>query len=411
MGVSQPKNEDNTGPARPGLFTMMHMDRRTLLSGLLAAPAAASPSSFPNIPKSYLEEADTVPDFWIGSVDEVGRFLDERIRRGKVRKIGTTAGGRSMRCVFYGEPRAGKGTTTFSGSLGFRDVRAYRGPEHSKKVYMAIGSVHGGEIEGIVGIVNLIAVLETGADLLGRPWPAIQEAARELDRMILLPITNLDGRARVPLRMIRHRGTDHTVHEYFNTGGKLDGTLLGWPDCKEFIPLDFKTVQFPGGYPNDAGVNIQHDDFLGAPQPETRALLALTAAERPDLILNMHTGTAFVQPLRPFLEPALTPAWEQLYRQVLTGLTRKGLRATGDTAREAEPIRRMSPYNLDTALNLNCGALALTVESPSHNYAKAKRQGELFVHTPAQIVTAHLTCHQESMTYLAQSGGRSRWAA
>ena len=32
---------------------------------------------------------------------------------------------------------------------------------------------HGGEIEGIVGLVNLIAVLETGADLRGKAWPEI----------------------------------------------------------------------------------------------------------------------------------------------------------------------------------------------------------------------------------------------
>ena len=78
---------------------------------------------------------------------------------------------------------------------------------------------------------------------------------------------------------MRHRGADHTVAEYFNTGGQPDGSLIGWPDCKEFIPLDFSATQFPGGYPNDAGVNVQHDDFFGRPQPETRALLDLAAED------------------------------------------------------------------------------------------------------------------------------------
>ncbi len=38
--------------------------------------------------------------------------------------------------------------------------------------------VHGGEFEGIVGAVNLLAVLETGKDLRGRDWPEIAGAAK-----------------------------------------------------------------------------------------------------------------------------------------------------------------------------------------------------------------------------------------
>ena len=246
------------------------MQRRGFL-GVASASAAGAGArvrhEFPDIPKDFLREPDSIPEFWLSSVEDVFRFLDSRIRRGKVETIGRTAGGRPMRAVFYRQPRGGAGTTTFSGSLGFRDVRAYFGPGFSKKVYLGIASVHGGEFEGIVGAVNLLSVLETGRDLRGKEWPGIAAAAKSLDRIIVLPITNVDGRARVPLRMIRHRGTEDRVHEYFNTGAKADGTNLGWPQCKEFIPLDFNKTQFPGGYPNDAGVNIQHDDFFGLRQP------------------------------------------------------------------------------------------------------------------------------------------------
>src|ERR1019366_7495845 len=150
---------------------------------------------------------------------------------------------------------------------------------------------------------------------------------------ILLPITNVDGRARVPYRMLRNWGTNVDVVEYFDTGGMPGGKLLGYPTCKQFIPLDFSTVGFPGGYPNDAGVNFQHDDFFGHPQPETRALLDLTARERPDIVLNMHTGAGFTELLREFIEPALTPAWEDLFRRVHTALTLAKLRGTDDVAR------------------------------------------------------------------------------
>jgi hypothetical protein len=342
----------------------------------------------------------------------VGRFLRGSVHKGTVVGIGTSAGGRPILAVFYGRAREGKGTTTFSGSLGFGDVRAYLGPDSQRKVYLGLAAVHGGEFEGIVGMVNLVAVLETGRDLRGKEWPEITAAAKALDRIIIVPITNVDGRARVPLRMERHRGSDYTVHEYFNTGGRPDGKIIGWPQCKEFIPLDFSKTQFPGGYPNDAGVNIQHDDFFGRPQPETRALLELTARERPDLILNMHTGAAFTTMLRPFIEPALTPAFEQLFRRVETRLTLERLEASDDVAKEADPGRqRLSAYNLDTALNLHSGALAVLIESPSHGFSTGKRDGKLFVHKPDDLVNAQLICHQESMKFLVETGGRWRWTA
>jgi hypothetical protein len=384
-----------------------------VLSGLaLAAVALAQqPTVYKDIPPEYLVQAKVIPDFWVSTVEGAFGFLDTQVHKGSVQQIGTTAGGRPMRAVFYGTPRGPKGTTTFSGSLGFGDVRAYLGPDYGKKVYMAMGSVHGGEIESIVGMVNLISVLETGSDLRGKPWPEITAAAAKLDRIIVIPITNVDGRARVPYRMLRNWGTNEDVWEYFNTGGLKDGRLLGYPNCKKYIPLDFSTVGFPGGYPNDAGVNIQHDDFFGHPQPETRALLDLTARERPDLILNMHAGADFTQMMREFIEPSLMPAQEEIYRRVQTALTLAKLEATDDVTREADFSRqKLWGYNLNTALNLNSGALAMLIESALHAASPVKRYDQRLTNTPDDIVTAQLICHQELMKFLAETGGRSRWS-
>jgi hypothetical protein len=386
----------------------MGVTRRTLLAVAGASALAAQKSKFPIRP-DYLAEAENIPAFWISSFDDVGRFLDSRIRKGALAVFGKSAGNRPMRVAAYGRPRDGKGTTTFSGSLGFGDVRAYLGPDHARKVYMAMAAVHGGEFEGIVGTVNLLSVLETGKDLRGRAWPEITAAAARLDRILIIPITNVDGRARVPLRMLRHWGTDHTVGEYFNTGGKLDGSLIGWPQCKQNIPLDFSTVQFPGGYPNDAGVNIQHDDFFGNPQPETRALYALAARERPNLILNLHTGAQFIQPLRPFCEPLLVPIYEQLYRRIRTRLTAEGLQRSDNAEVEGDPKREgLSPFTLDSALNFHCGALSVLVESPSHYASTSKRNGQPFFHTPDQLLDAQLITHQESMKLLVETTFRPR---
>ncbi len=400
------------------IFNVRHACAVGFAAALALSPATAAvtaPKAFPEIPAEYLQNAETIPDFWLSEVDAIEQYLAKNVKRGHVEVIGHTAGGRPIRAVSYGSPRQGKGTTTFSGSLGFFDVRAYLGPDHAKKVFVGMGAVHGGEFEGIVGVMNLIAVLETGRDLRGKEWPGIVAARERLDRIVLIPVVNVDGRARIPLRMQPYCDTDNRFHTYFNTGVWKDGTRIGWPTVKEFIPLDFARTQFPGGYPNDAGVNIQHDDFLGARQPETQALLDLTARERPDLMFNMHTGAPpqnyFVRMHRPATEAALLPIFDELYRAVHTALTEAGLQSTKDVALEASPPKKGTPrMNLDTALNLHCGALAVLIESPSHSFAGKNRAGEVAKHTPEQLVDAHLVAFEAGMTFLAERGGRAQWA-
>ncbi|HEY1763485.1 MAG TPA: M14 family zinc carboxypeptidase, partial [Opitutaceae bacterium] len=371
--------------------------------------------AFPNVPPDYFREEPNPPAFWVTTIEGVNGFLDQHIRRGTVEEIGRSAGGRPIRAVFYGQPRKGKGTTTFSGSLGAHRLQAYYGPDFDKRVYLVMAAVHGGEFEGIAGLVNLLSVLESGVDLRGRAWPALTAATAQIDRLIVIPIVNMDGRSRIPLRMEAFRGTDGFIPEYLCTGGRLDGKLIGWPAVKAFIPLDFSQVQFPGGYPNDHGVNIMHDDFFGQCQPETRALLDLTARERPDLILNLHTGAGaqdyYTRMHTPVMEEALRPAFEGLYRSVHTALVRAKMQGSDDLSVEADPKRTQGfPYNLDTALDYNCGALSLIVEFPSHAYAGHNQRGEVVRHTADQLVDEELLVQQESIGYLARAGGRARWA-
>lgn len=385
-----------------------------LVSGAVLHAAPANPA-FPNIPADFLEEPESIPDFWLTEVDAIQRYLRDEVERGDVEVIGHTAGGRAIRAVTYGQPRQGRGTTTFSGSLGFRDVRAYLGPEHDKSVFLGMGGVHGGEFEGIAGAMNLISVLETGRDLRGREWPGIVAARDRLDRIIIIPLVNQDGRARIPIRMQKYRGTDKSAQLLFNTGYLSDGKPLGWPTVKEFIPLDFSKTMFPGGYPNDAGVNLQHDDFFGNPQPETRALLELTARERPDIIVNMHTGAPpknyYMRAHRPFMEAKLNPVYDDLYRAIHTALTEAGLQGSRDVAREADPSRvRPGQFNLDSALNLHCGGLPILIEAPGHGFSGVNREGEVVRHTPDQLVDAQLVAWEAAMTFLADRGGRSAWA-
>jgi hypothetical protein len=380
-----------------------------LLSGQAKDKFKADLSKY-KIPSDYLKEAPSIPSWWVSSYEDVTNFLLKNVHKGKVEIIGTTAGGRPIRAVFYGTPRQGTGTTTFSGSLGFGDSRAFRGPDHDKKVYMGMAAVHGGEFEGIVGMINLISVIETGRDLRGREWPGVNEWLSKLDRVILIPIVNADGRVRIPLKMEMFRGTDFTVAEYLNTGGKPDGTITGWPQIKEFIPMKMDGPNFPGGYPNDAGVNIQHDDFFGKKQPETQALFDLTGREKPDLILNMHTGAVFMRMDRPLGEPALHDAFDTLFKYVHSELGARGLQFFNNPTMAGDPaLASTGVYNIDGALNFHCGALSVVVESPSHSFDGLDEKGKPAGQTPDMLLDAQLTCHQQAMKFLAITGGRSVW--
>ncbi len=374
----------------------------------------AAPQLSYAIPAGHLREPEQIPAYWITALEDISRFLDKTVRKGAVETIGVSAGGREIVAVCYGTPRGANGTTTFSGSVGCNNVPAYFGPNADSKVYMGVGGIHGSEYEGIVGLINLIAVLETGCDLKGRPWPQITTAIHGLDRIVIIPVLNVDGRARIPVRMEIHRGEDESVHSYLTNGAWADGSCIGWPACKQFIPLDHALTQFPGGYPNDAGVNIQHDDFMGNPQPETRALFALTARERPDLMLNLHTGVPprdyFQRMHRPFMEDALGNAFEELYRRTHTRLMREGLQGTNNPALEATPPPKSCfPCNLDNALNLHCGVMSVLVEAPSHGFSGTNREGIPVLHTPDRLVDTQLICHEEAMRFLRDTGGRAHW--
>lgn len=380
-------------------------------------------NDFPyNVPQDYLQEAPAIPDFWIASTQEVNDYLQQHVHKGQCELLGRSAGGRPIYAVSYGSPRQGKGTTTYSGASSIKKIATYRGPESHKKVYMAIAGVHGFELEGIVGLVNLISVLETGKDLSGKPWPQIESMLDSIDRMVLVPLCNPDGRDRVPLRMEKFRGSApeaNLVHEYLNTGGLEGGKLIGWPACKEYIPLDFTQCEFPGSYPNDNGYNIMHDNFFGEMQPETRILCNLTQREKPDVLLNMHTGVSrddyFIEVCRPCVgaySPLLERVWEDFYRAVHTDLTLGQLRKTQDLEKETTPKTRhigTGDMNLTSVLSFLCGALSVTVENGSHGYTGVYDDGSPVEHTPEKILKAELTVHQAAMKFLCETGGAHCW--
>ncbi|MES2307802.1 MAG: hypothetical protein V4507_02985 [Verrucomicrobiota bacterium] len=363
------------------------------------------------VPPSFSAPASSIPDWWVSEFKPIERFLKTKIKKGKLQTFGKSADGHSLYAVTYGKPRRAGGTTTYSGSVGCGKIEAYRGPDAKKRVAVVLAGLHGGEFEPIVGAVNLLSILETGKDLRGKPAPQLLKVFKAVDRLIVIPVYSPDSRLRIPLRMMAFTGTDSTVASYLNTGATKKG-LIGWPQVKEWIPLDFKKCKFPGGYPNGNGVNLQHDDFFSPNrQPETEALFKLMSLEKPNLVLNLHSGVPmddyYMKVHKPQADPSVYPVWESFFRHVHTGLARAGLQSTRDPRLEADPSKSVAGcFNLDTALNYHCGALSSVVESPSHSYTGYSRSGQLVPMSLEALLDAQLILYTESFRFLKQSISR-----
>jgi hypothetical protein len=226
---------------------------------------------------------------------------------------------------------------------------------------------------------------------------------------------NPDARARIPTRMLPFTGNNRAA-SYIGVGAWADGSPLGWPTNKEFAPVDFGRLQFAGGYFNDAGVNCQHDDFLGTMQPETRALLNLCARERPDLTLNLHTGVSqddyFLVVTNSDIGSVLMPAWTELHRRVHSALAVAGHRSTTDPAVESNVALTSSfGQNLNTALNLHSGTLCVMIESPSVAFAGKRRDGSPAPSDAQGVLDAHVVMFTAAFDYVADTGGLPAWTA
>ena len=113
---------------------------------------------------------------------------------------------------------------------------------------------------------------------------------------------------------------------------------------------------------------------------------------------------------RPLGEPALYPAFDTLFRYVHSELAVRGLQFTNDPKREGDPSNASTGvYNLDGALNWHCGTLSVVVESPSHSFDGLNEEGKPAGQSPDMLLDAQLTCHQQAMKFLAETGGRSKW--
>ncbi len=227
------------------------------------------------------------PDWWRGTEQEIQEYLDSNIERGDVKLLATSPGGRPVKAVFYGEPEpALRGTANFNSAVAAKDPsRYFRKEERTRPVLLVVAGVHGQEMEGMVGCLSFLSILETGRDVRGSEQSQMRAVMDKL-RVIVVPLANPDGRARVPYRSFV--GVPQDEMHRVGQGTRADGSLYGWPGCKAVHPME-GDVGFLGGYFDDNGVNLMHDNWASCMSRTSEALLSLTHEEGPDMLFNLHS--------------------------------------------------------------------------------------------------------------------------
>ncbi len=228
----------------------------------------------------------TVPEFWENSLDKIKAIMGS-IKKGKVRVLTTSAGGRDIYMVEYGEKQDMQRNANYSSACAYRDLSVYANKtEDIKPVILLVAGTHGGEVEGIAAVLNLIQVFETGKDLRGKEWKFISEIMDNY-RILLIPCLNPDGRARVPFNAVSEVSKREVT--YYKHGTWKDGTLITYWDSFKIHPV-LNEVGFLGGYYNDDGVNLNIDNLFVPMAGENRSLMEMIDQEAPDFVGLLHTG-------------------------------------------------------------------------------------------------------------------------
>lgn len=329
------------------------------------------------------------PVFWKTSLTEIASAYESAVKVTEKRILTRSAGGRPVYMLAYG-PKKRPGTANYSSALGAHEKACFTNSANHHPTLVLIGAEHGQETEGVAGLMNLISLLETGYDLTGQENPSITALAAKV-RLVIVPIANPDGRARVkPDAMVGLRGYDL---RYWGQGTWKDSSLCGWPECKKVHPI-LGHEEFLGGYYNDNGINLMHDNFFHPMAQETQALLDLCAEEIADYVLHLHGGSNSEGDL---LQPSYVPLE---INEAIRSLSER-CRATGrreGLAFSVLPLPGMASgdtpptFNLVTAVHHVCGAVSVCYES---NECLIDEPGPHLSH--AEITRKHMILFEECM--------------
>jgi len=299
------------------------------------------------------------PDYWKTSLNEVEDVL-KGVKKGKVKNVGKSAGDRNLFLVEYGEKQDFNRQANYSSACGAGNPKFYADKSGKKPVILIIGAEHGNEMEGIAAILNLIHMIETGQDFRGYSNPILAECIKDC-RLLLMPVANPDGRARMPIDTMH--GVNEEGFRHYAQGRWKDGTLCKWPGCKQIHPIkDY--VSHLGSYFNDDGINIVHDNFFGRMASETQAIFDIADAEAPDFTLHLHGGANTKQEIfhPEFISLYVKELIQELILRIKSESDKHNIPFLVKDIREdiAYPPKSFSLYS---ALTHMCGTTSVVYES------------------------------------------------
>lgn len=226
-----------------------------------------------------------IPGFFKSRLSDIQNEI-ENIKLGKVKAIAISPGGLPIYAVYYGEKEDLKPQANYNSAVAAGNPKYYaKKTKSTKPVVFFVGPVHGQEVEGIVGLVNLIHIAETGKDYRGKDWSSLRNKMGKC-RTIIIPCANPDGRKRCPYNSFV--GIPTEIMTKYGQGTRKDGTLWGWPGAKSLHPMK-GDVGILGAYFNDDGINIMQDEYFSPMAKETSAILEIDRFEAPDITVSLHS--------------------------------------------------------------------------------------------------------------------------
>ena len=231
---------------------------------------------------------NNTPKYYKTSLNDI-EDLVKSVNIAAINTLCLSAGGRPVYMFSYGTPNKFCRTANLSSALGGHNKNCFAdksSPDYKPTLLLG-GCIHGGEFEGTSALLNLINIIETGYDFAQTEFFNLKSLCESVN-LLIIPCINPDGRSHVPFDSFI--GKSFSELRYYNQGTWLDGALCGWPECKLRHPIkDF--VDYLGGYFNDDGINLMHDNFFGKKSAETQALFDVCEQYVPDFTVLLHGGT------------------------------------------------------------------------------------------------------------------------
>lgn len=302
-----------------------------------------------------------IPSYWKNNLEHIEETMS-LVSKGQVERIATSAGGRAIKAVYYGEKQDFQRKANYNSACGGKDLSAYaKKNKETKPVVVIVGGIHGGELEGVAAVLNWIHMIEKGVDYNGETDAYLKDCLDRF-RLVLIPCMNPDGRARIPYDTLV--GMPLAKMRYYVQGTWKDDTLCGWPDCKVVHPIK-DDVNYLGGYFNDNGVNLMHDNFFLPMADETKGLMELVDREAADAMVLLHGGANTRNHIIPtsYYTPYIEKKQNLFVEMLLEAYQVRGIKfwpAYGNGTSDRIPP---PSFNLTSALHHITGGLSMTFES------------------------------------------------